>query len=71
VFAQRFRVGGVVRDDQQLQIEPRLQRRQFAAHAYAQGRIQGRERFVEQQNIRLCGERSRQGDALLLTAGNL
>ncbi len=39
------------------------------AQAVAQAHIQIRERFVEQQQARLRGQRAGQGDALLLSAG--
>jgi len=40
-------------------------------HLLAQLQVEGAERLVEQEHLRTIDERPRQGDALLLTAGEL
>ena len=48
-----------------------LQPLQFLAHATAQERVERRQRLVEQQNLRLGNQRTRQRDPLLLTPREL
>ena len=48
-----------------------LQAFQFAAHADPQKRIEGRQRFVQQQNLRFGDQGAGKGDTLLLAAGKL
>ena len=51
--------------------EAELKPAQFRAHAHAQKRIQRRERFVEQQDLRLRDQRPSERHALLLAARQL
>ncbi len=51
--------------------EPRLQAGEFEAHLHAQGRVEVRERLVEQEDARLAHDRAADGDALALAAGEL
>ena len=60
-------VGDVERGD----AEALLQFADFFAHAAAQVGVEVGERFVEKQHFRLQDERAREGDALLLPAGDL
>ena len=48
-----------------------LQALQLLAHLHPQERVERRERLVEQQHLRVGDQRARQGDALLLPAGEL
>jgi hypothetical protein len=52
-------------------LQPRLQGRQFGAHARAQRRVQRGKGLVEQQHGRLGDERAGQCHTLALAAGNL
>ncbi|MCY1450860.1 hypothetical protein D9M71_676970 [compost metagenome] len=48
-----------------------LQLGQHALHAHAEVRVEGAQRFVEQQDRRLGDQRAGQGHALALAAGQL
>ena len=61
----------VVRHEDRGDAERALQRLQLVAQRHADLGVERRERLVEQQQLRLGGERAGQGDALLLAAGDL
>ena len=61
----------VVRDEQERDAELPLQRLQLALHLLAQLQVQGPERLVEQQHLRLIDQRTRKRHALALTARQL
>ena len=48
-----------------------LQVLELAAHLLAELEVEGRERLVQQQHLGMIGQRARQGDPLLLPAGEL
>ena len=65
------RLGLVVRDVDDGEAQTLLQVADLLAHLAAQPRVEVRQRLVEQQHLRLEHERARDGDALLLAAGEL
>ncbi len=48
-----------------------MQSRQFGEHSGAETGVEGGERFVQKQDAGADGQRPRDGDALLLAAGEL
>ncbi len=60
-----------MRDHDRGEAELALQPLDLDLHVETQVLVEGRERFVEQQDARSHGERARQGYALLLSAGKL
>ena len=61
----------VVGDDDEGDADLFLQAHEFAAHVFAQFRVQRRERLVQEQHLRLHHEGAGEGDALLLSARQL
>ncbi|KAG0921649.1 hypothetical protein G6F32_015005 [Rhizopus arrhizus] len=66
---QRFLL--VVRDHDRGDLQPALHLMDFGAHICAYACIQRRQRFVQQDQRRVHGQRARQRHALLLAAGDL
>ena len=67
---ERQRLGLVVGDIEHGQVrQVAVQPRELLDHVAADLRIERRQRLVEQQHARTHGERARDGDALLLAAG--
>jgi hypothetical protein len=68
---ERERLVLVVGDQQRGDVLALLDAPHLVAHRHASGRIERRERLVEQQRARLEGERAGERHALLLAAGEL
>ena len=68
---ERQRLVLVVRDVHERHSEPLLQRAQLPAQLNAKLGVEIGQRLVEQQDLRLQDERASDGDALLLSAGEL
>ena len=68
---KRHRLFLTVRDMDEGDAEVALEALEFGPHLDPQERIERRQRFVEQQDRRVGDERTGQGNALLLTAGQL
>ncbi len=69
--AHRERLFLVVRDVHERRLRARLDLLELELHLLAQLEVERAERLVEQQGRRLVDERAREGDALLLAAGEL
>ena len=69
--AHRERLFLVVRDVHERRLRARLDLLELELHLLAQLEVERAERLVEQQRRRLVDERAREGDALLLAAGEL
>ena len=67
----RRRLDLVVRDEDRGDAELALQAADFAPHRQAQGRVEIRERLVEEKELRLLDEGAGERDALLLAARHL
>ena len=61
----------IVGDEQHRDVERAMQRRDLLLQRLARHAVDGGERFVQQENLRIAGERTRQRDALALAAREL
>ena len=71
VSPKREGFGPIVRDDDRRECQLGQQCSQFSTQARACRRIQGREGFIEQQQLRSSAHRARKRDPLLLSTGQL
>ena len=71
LVGERRRVLEVVRDEQRRDLEPGEQLVQLGADRRLRVRVERGERLVEEQHLRVAGERAGERDALPLAAGEL
>ncbi len=69
--ARAQRLLQIVGDEKHGDVEPAMQRRDLLLQRLARHAVDGGERLVQQQHLRVAGERARQGDALALAAREL